>query len=200
MDLFNQNTLSNLLPYDGCVHYYGQVFNSDQAQHYFESLMEKIEWKHDEAVLYGKHYITKRKVAWYGNRPFDYTYSNTTKQALPWTETLKKIKSKVETLSGEKYNSCLLNLYHEGNEGMAYHSDDEKALGMQPIIASISLGAERKFLFKHKKTKQTVSIILEHGSLLLMKGDTQTNWMHRLPPTQKVTRPRINLTFSTMMA
>jgi alkylated DNA repair dioxygenase AlkB len=104
----------------------------------------------------------------------------------------------VEQITKRSYNSCLLNLYHTGDEGMAWHSDDERSLDSQSSIASVTFGAERKFSFKHKRTKETASLVLEHGSLLEMKGSTQTNWMHRLPPTTKVKRPRVNLTFRSM--
>lgn len=197
MDLFN--TKLNILPFDGEVDYYGPVLSQSQAQEYFEKLMSKIEWKNDKAIIYGKLIVTKRKVAWYGDEPFEYTYSKTTKSALPWTKELLELKEIIEEKSGETYNSCLLNLYHSGEEGMAWHSDAEKDLKKNGAIASLSFGAERKFLFKHKATKQNVSVILEKGSLLVMKGTTQTNWLHRLPPTKKVKSPRINLTFRTIV-
>ncbi|RFC55606.1 alpha-ketoglutarate-dependent dioxygenase AlkB family protein [Brumimicrobium aurantiacum] len=197
MDLFN--TKLNILPFDGEVDYYGPVLSQSQAQEYFEKLMSKIEWKNDKAIIYGKLIVTKRKVAWYGDEPFEYTYSKTTKSALPWTKELLELKEIIEEKSGETYNSCLLNLYHSGEEGMAWHSDAEKDLKKNGAIASLSFGAERKFLFKHKETKQNVSVILEKGSLLVMKGTTQTNWLHRLPPTKKVKTPRINLTFRTIV-
>jgi hypothetical protein len=161
--------------------------------------MKGIEWKNDEAILFGKKIITKRKVAWYGERPFEYTYSNTTKKALLWNEELVALKSMVEELSGETYNSCLLNLYHTGEEGMSWHSDAEPDLKPDGAIASLSLGAERIFKFKHKTTGDVVDIMLEHGSLLIMKGKTQKHWLHRLPPTKKALTPRINLTFRTIL-
>jgi len=199
MDLFSGNDIANLLPEDGTVIYYGKILSWQEARNYFEKLMETIEWRNDEAVIFGKHFITKRKVAWYGNSDYSYTYSNTTKQALPWTKELLELKKLVEETSGRSYNSCLLNLYHTGDEGMAWHSDDEKALGKNTSIASLSLGAERKFAFKHKVTKQVVSLVLESGSLLMMEDETQSNWLHRLPKTTKVTTPRVNLTFRTMI-
>jgi alkylated DNA repair dioxygenase AlkB len=199
MDLFSTEPVTNILPYDGTVNYYGKVLNQQEAGYYFECLFNTIQWKNDEAVIYGKHIITRRKAAWYGDSDYLYTYSNTTKQALPWTEELLSLKHIVEQLTEAKFNSCLLNLYHNGDEGMAWHSDDEKSLGKNTIIASLSFGAERKFSFKHKKTKQTTSVILESGSLLNMKGATQTNWLHSLPKSKKVTRPRINLTFRTIV-
>ena len=199
MFLFPANPIENLLPFDGTVNYFGKIISQQEANHYYNLLLNTIEWRNDEAVIFGKHIITARKVAWYADKNFPYTYSNTTKQALAWTKELLELKEIAEKLSGTKYNSCLLNLYHNGNEGMAYHSDDEKALGKNTSIASMSFGAERKFLFKHKTNKQTVSLLLEHGSLLIMKDTTQTHWLHRLPTTTKINTPRINLTFRTMV-
>ena len=199
MDLFNQNSIPNILPFDGEVNYYGTVLSINEAQEYYQKLLENIQWENDKAIIFGKLIITKRKVAWYAEKPFEYTYSKTTKRALSWTKELLKLKVLVEEKTGETYNSCLLNLYHDGSEGMAWHSDGEKDLKKNGAIGSLSFGAERKFSFKHKESKQTVSIILEKGSLLVMKGETQTYWMHRLPPTKKVKTPRINLTFRTIL-
>jgi len=197
MDLFNphHDENGNLLPKDGVVNYYGKLLTTQEADNYFNRLFDTIEWKNDEAVIFGKHIITKRKVAWYGDSSFNYTYSNTTKQALSWTKELLKLKNIVEEKTGERFNSCLLNLYHTGDEGMAWHSDAEKDLKKNGAIASLSFGAERKFSFKHKQTKEVISLVLEHGSLLVMKGATQNNWLHRLPPTKLIKRPRVNLTF-----
>jgi alkylated DNA repair dioxygenase AlkB len=189
----------NLLPYEGTVNYFGVIFSTEQAGHYFDEFMNTIAWRPDEAVIFGKHIITKRKVAWYGDSEFEYTYSGKTKTALPWTTALLELKNKTEQLTGEQYNSCLLNLYHTGEEGMAWHSDGEKELKEEGAVASLSFGAERKFSFRHKVTRETVSVVLEHGSLLVMKGTTQKNWLHRLPPTTRITRPRVNLTFRMMV-
>ncbi|WP_432714331.1 alpha-ketoglutarate-dependent dioxygenase AlkB family protein, partial [Pedobacter sp.] len=158
-----------------------------------------IDWKNDEAIIFGKRIITKRKVAWYGEKPFEYTYSNTTKLALPWTKELLEVKAVVEKETEETFNSCLLNLYHNGDEGMAWHSDGETDLKKDGAIGSLSFGAERKFAFKHKLTKEKVELRLAHGSLLVMKGTTQTHWLHRLPPTKLITAPRVNLTFRTIV-
>lgn len=189
----------NWLPMDGTVNYYGKIFSPKEADHFLKALLETIEWKNDEAVIFGKKIITKRKVAWYGSEPFEYTYSNTTKRALPWTPELISLKQKVELESGETFNSCLLNLYHTGEEGMAWHSDGEADLKKNGAIGSLSFGAERKFAFKHKTTKQKVELLLEHGSLLVMKDTTQTHWLHRLPPTTRIHTPRVNLTFRTIV-
>jgi alkylated DNA repair dioxygenase AlkB len=153
----------------------------------------------DEVVVFGKHIVTKRKTAWYGDSDYVYIYSNTIKQALPWTRELLKLKQIVENISNSKFNSCLLNLYHDGNEGIGWHSDDEKSIEDNSSIASVSLGTDRKFSFKHKQSNKTISVSLEHGSLLLMKGATQKNWLHCLPKSRKITLPRINLTFRRMV-
>ncbi|MDB5119715.1 MAG: methylase [Sphingobacteriales bacterium] len=200
MNLFQTEAIVNLLPDDGVVNYYGKIIDREESKHYYQTLLNTIEWKNDEAKIFGKHFITKRKAAWYGDCNFSYTYSNTTKQALPWTKELLELKSIVENITGTVFNSCLLNLYHTGDEGMAWHSDDEKSLGKDSTIASLSFGAERKFALKHKQTKQATSLILESGSLLVMRGKTQSNWLHCLPKTKKVTTSRINLTFRTMVS
>ncbi len=198
MDLFSTEEFPNLLPADGEVYYYGKIMSLKKAMFFYDYLLNKVAWKNDEAVIFGKLIVTKRKVAWYGDEPFEYTYSNTTKYALPWTNELLELKQMVEKRTGETFNSCLLNLYHDGAEGMAWHSDGEKDLKKNGAIGSLSFGAERKFAFKHKTNKQKVELVLEKGSLLVMTGTTQTNWLHRLPATKKVSTPRINLTFRTI--
>ena len=201
LDLFRAPIVDpeNFLPRDGLVKYYGIMLTAEQADKHFDCLLRNIDWKHDEVIIAGQHITTRRKVAWYGDSPFEYGYSNTAKKALPWTQDLLSLKTAVENKIGEGFNSCLLNLYHNGGEGMAWHSDAEKVLKKNGAIASVSLGAERKFCFKHKKTKEALSLVLEHGSLLLMSGTTQTFWQHRLPPTKLVNAPRINLTFRNIV-
>lgn len=201
MNLFEPtiNPTKNLLPHGGIVNYHGKVFSHTAANRYLDTLLNTIEWKNDEAVIFGKLIVTKRKVAWYADKKFEYTYSNVTKHALPWTKELLELKYITEKETGETFNSCLLNLYHDGSEGMAWHSDGETDLKKDGAIGSLSFGAERKFSFKHKQTKETVSQVLEHGSLLVMKGTTQTHWLHRLPPTKVISKPRVNLTFRTIV-
>lgn len=189
----------NWLPKDGTVNYYGKILTIVEADAFREILLKTIEWRNDQAIIFGKKIITKRKVAWYGEKPFAYTYSKTTKTALPWTNELLELKDAAEKHSGESFNSCLLNLYHNGQEGMAWHSDAEKDLKKNGAIASMSFGAERKFSFKHKRTKEKVDLVLEHGSLLVMKDETQTHWLHRLPPTKVISGSRLNLTFRTII-
>ena len=201
MDLFNQiiDKNKNYLPKNGTVNYYGKVLTREQADFYFNKLLETIAWRNDEAIVFGKKIITKRKVAWYGEKPYEYTYSNIKKYALPWTKELLELKTVIEKETGETFNSCLLNLYHNGTEGMAWHSDGETDLKKDGAIGSISFGAERKFAFKHKETSEKTELILEHGSILVMKDTTQTFWLHRLPPAKRMVTPRINLTFRTIV-
>ncbi|MBB5353885.1 alkylated DNA repair dioxygenase AlkB [Haloferula luteola] len=189
----------NLLPYDGESLYYGRIFPPQQAEHYLRWFLNSIPWQHDEAVIFGKHIVTARKVAWYGDSHYDYTYSGKTRTARPWTPELLAIKQEVERLGGSQYNSCLLNLYADGSQGMAWHHDDEKGLGAHSDIASVSFGAERRFDFRHKLSKTKVSQYLPSGSLLIMRGRTQACWQHQVPKSTKVTEPRVNLTFRRML-
>lgn len=195
----SSSKMNNLLPYDGTVYYYGAIMSLKIADDFYDSLLKEIPWENDKVIIYGKTITTRRKVAWYAEHPSLYTYSKITKMAKPWLPILEKLKIIVENHSGENYNSCLLNLYHDGTEGMTWHSDSEKDLKRNGTIASLSLGAERKFSFKHKKTNQLVSKVLQHGSLLVMKDSTQTYWLHCLPQTKKANFPRINLTFRTIV-
>ena len=199
LELFANDPSANLLPCDGTVNYYGRILTDNETRKYYEALLHGGPWKNDEAIIFGKHLVTARKVAWYADSNYSYTYSGTTKQALVWNADLLALKSIVEKLTDSKFNSCLLNLYHDGNEGMAWHSDDEKSLGRNTTIASLSFGAERKFCFKHKRNPLATSVILDSGSLLVMKDDTQTNWLHSLPKSKKIKTPRINLTFRTIV-
>lgn len=201
MNLFEDKDeeIVHLIANDGIVDYYGPVFTGEEADRHLQLLLSEIHWKNDEAVIFGRHIITKRKVAWYGDRDYEYTYSKVTRHALPWTGQLLQLKKITETISGATYNSCLLNLYHDGSEGMAWHSDAEKDLMKNAAIASLSFGAVRRFSFRHKIAKEVISLPLEHGSLLVMKGATQSNWLHRLPPSRLITGPRVNLTFRTIV-
>lgn len=199
MDLFNTEKHPNLLPMDGEARYFGRMMSYEDSEKYYQLLLDGIAWEHDQAIIFGKLITTKRKIAWYGDTDFSYTYSKITKTALPWTPELLALKEMVESQLNTSFNSCLINLYHNGSEGMAWHSDAEKTLGNEPMIASLSFGAERKFAFKHKTTKQTISLVLEKGSLLLMAGTCQQHWLHRLPPTKNVFKPRINLTFRNII-
>lgn len=195
---FDIDFTKNYLPKDGTVNYYGIIFSPEDSLKYFKALTEEILWKNDESIIMGKKIITKRKVAWYADLPFEYTYSKVTKKAMPWNPILLELKQKIEKFTNTTYNSCLLNLYHDGNEGMAYHSDAEKDLIKNGSIASLSFGADRKFYFKHKMDHEKVEIYLPNGSLMVMKDTTQSHWLHCLPVTKRINTPRINLTFRTI--
>ncbi|MBM3603030.1 MAG: alpha-ketoglutarate-dependent dioxygenase AlkB [Alphaproteobacteria bacterium] len=186
---------ANLLPHDGQVSYHGTIMDADMAAHYHNHLLATIPWQQDQAVIFGRRIITARKVAWFGDPGCDYSYSGTIKRATPWTAELLDLKSRVEGAANTTFNACLLNLYDDGSQGMGWHSDNESTLGIDPIIASLSLGAARKFAFRHKTTKQTIAVMLEPGSLLIMRGATQSHWHHSLPKSSRVHHPRINLTF-----
>ena len=185
----------NQLPYDGCCHYWEKVLSQLDAFAHYESLLQEIAWKHDEAIMFGKHIVTKRKVAWYADKAYQYSYSNIQRTALLWTPSLLVLKAIVEAKTQQTYNSCLLNLYQSGIEGMAWHSDDERELVENGSIVSLSLGAARKFAMKHKESKERLVFELESGDLIEMKGETQRHWLHNVPTTKKVAHPRINLTF-----
>jgi len=195
---FPENPAENILPFDGDAYYYRQVFSQEVGDAVFDQLLHTIDWKQDEIIMFGKKIITKRKVGWYGDLPFVYTYSHSAKKALPWNDVLKNIKSIAEKHTGKSFNSCLLNLYHDGQEGMSWHSDDEDTLEPDASIVSISFGAARKFSFQHKTNKTSQSILLENGSLLVMESNVQKNWLHALPKSKRISSPRINLTFRTM--
>lgn len=199
MDLFPPDPLTNWLPCDGIVNYHGPILSPEAGDHYFTRLRDSLAWRHDEVTLFGKRTITARKVAWYGDCDFAYTYSGTTRTALPWTGELAEIKAGIESIIGARFNSCLVNLYHHGGESMGWHSDDEDTLVGNATIASLSLGAVRKFVLRHKRDREMkVSLLLEHGSLLTMGGETQRHWSHTLPKSMRVREARINLTFRQM--
>ena len=190
---------TNYLPQNGIVEYHGKIFSEEKSSLYYVKLLEEIHWKHDEVKIFEKEFVTKRKVALYADEGITYQYTGKTKIAENWTDTLLEIKTVVEELTGETFNACLLNLYHNGTEAMNWHSDNEKEMLENSAIASISFGAERKFGFRHKETQEIISLILENGSLLIMKEETQKYWKHKLFINSKIIEPRVNLTFRTIV-
>ena len=156
-------------------------------------LLAETPWRADTVVVYGKRYLQPRLTAWYGEA--SYTYSGLTLQPLPLTPLLEQLRAAVEHVTGRRYNSVLLNYYRDGADSMGMHSDDEPELGPQPVIASLSYGATRTFILRHKRTRRTVKLDLTDGSLLLMAGDLQANWHHGINRTAKLVGPRLNLTF-----
>ena len=188
----------NIIDQDGIVLYHEKVLTDEQITQLYDELLNKINWENERVVMFGKEIITKRKVAFYSDPSIAYTYSSKTKIGLPWKDPLFILKNIVESLTKQTYNACLLNLYHNGEESMGWHSDNEKEIIANSSIASLSIGASRKFSFKHKVTKETISIQLGNGSLLEMKGTIQSHWLHTLPKSKKITESRINLTFRQM--
>ncbi len=173
------------------------------AKCWFDELMQEgaIEWRQDRIRMYGREVLIPRLNAWYGDARLDYSYSGIPMRARPWSGLLAEIRDRVEEGAGTRFTSVLINLYRDGNDSVAWHADDEPELGRQPVIASLSLGAEREFQMRHRRWREnglaTFKIALQSGSLLIMRGDTQRNWLHQVPKrsTRTVSEPRVNLTF-----
>jgi alkylated DNA repair dioxygenase AlkB len=186
----------NLSLNDAEVIYYHEFFTKKEAQYYFDDLLKSINWQQDRITVYGKTHLQPRLTSFFSINNKTYKYSNIIMSPNPFEGSLLKIKNKIETTLNIKFTSCLANFYRDGNDSNGWHADDEKELGTNPIIASISFGAERIFHFKHKhNTTLKRKLVLENGSLLLMKGETQNNWLHQVPKTKKKIGKRINLTF-----
>lgn len=201
-DLFAPAPTDNLLPYDGKVNDLGVII--DDATALYHTLLNELPWQSDIVTLFGKTHITTRKIVWMGDKNANYQYSGHVRQTVPWSDVAFHVKQKIEQALAEvgvtaNFNTCLLNYYPSGADGMGYHADDEKELGHQPVIASLSLGATRKFVFKHKKTQDKVELYLESGQLVVMHGDTQTFWKHTITKTKTVDAGRISLTFRHML-
>lgn len=194
-----KDTFTTIISIDGEAIYLPKLFLNNTSNRFFRQLKEEINWQHDQFTIFGKEIQTKRKVAFYGDNNAKYTYSNSKKMALPWTPTLLQIKQKLEKISHEKFNSCLLNYYHNGEDSMGWHKDNEPDLRSNGTIASISFGAERPFFFRHQLTKEKKEILLNNGSILLMKGEIQKYWQHCLPKRKRILAPRINLTFRNVI-
>ncbi len=181
------------------VEYFPNVFSDTDSKYLFEKLTSNITWRQESILIFGRKVLTPRLTAWYGDAGAVYKYSGVSFDPLPWTEELLYIRSKAEALAGTTFNSVLLNLYRDGNDSMGWHSDDEPELGRDPIIASVNLGEARRFDLRLKSDHhQKQQIMLEDGSVLLMKGDLQHHWQHQVAKSGKVKGQRINLTFRTI--
>ena len=189
-----------ILAKDGRAEYINHFYDAEVSDSLFTNVLGSLTWESDQIFMFGRLVTTARKVAWVGDPDCLYTYSGVQKIPQVWTKELLQMKHKLEQLTGHTYNSCLLNLYHTGDEGMGWHSDNEKDLDSTTPIASVSLGARRKFAFRHKQDKTTSSIFLEHGSLLIMHPPIQEHWHHSLLKTKTITSPRINLTFRKILS
>lgn len=205
-DLFAPTPNDNLLPFDGQVNDLGIVI--EDSRELYQTLLSELPWQADVVTLFGKTHITTRQIVWMGDYYINYRYSGHLRQTLPWSDTVFHVKQLVEQQLADigievEFNSCLLNYYPTGSDGMGYHADDEKELGHQPIIAALSLGATRKFVFKHKTIRHQdkpvkVERYLESGQLIVMHGETQTYWKHAITKTKTVNEGRISLTFRRM--
>ncbi|HKK13020.1 MAG TPA: alpha-ketoglutarate-dependent dioxygenase AlkB [Flavobacteriaceae bacterium] len=198
MDLFSIKKTELKLP-NAEVVYIPNFYSSEKANTYFEILKETVKWKQDDITVFGKTYKQPRLTALYANNNQPYSYSNLTMFPKPITAELLDIKQDIEHVANHKFTTVLLNLYRNGNDRNGWHADNEKELGKNPVIASLSLGASRTFQFKHRNLKDHKhKLILEHGSLLLMKGEMQHYWLHQVPKTKKDIGERINLTFRSI--
>ncbi|MGF1790386.1 alpha-ketoglutarate-dependent dioxygenase AlkB [Photobacterium profundum] len=177
----------------GLLYWSPQHFAQPQAEHYFQCLLSELNWRQESIRIFGKQVLQPRLQAWCGDVP--YTYSGLTMNPDPWTTTLQSIKESCQAITNTSFNSVLANQYRDGSDYMGFHQDNERELGVQPVIASVSLGEERRFVLKHLHTKQKIEFTMNSGSLLIMAGDTQQYWAHSVPKTVKPMLPRINLTF-----
>lgn len=193
-NLFNDSP--NILPFDGGVFYYPGLFATEEANHYFSYLEQHIQWKQEPIKIFGREVLQPRLTAFYGDPQIAYSYSGITMHPHPWNEGLLEIKQKVEQVAGVSFTGVLLNFYRNGKDSMGWHRDNEKDLGTNPVIGSVSFGAIRTFQLRNYKDKKLRKAIdLGHGSFLLMKGTTQHHWEHQLPKRAGNAAARINLTF-----
>ena len=195
--LFTETKKRYDLP-DAEIDYFPEFFSQEESLFFLSRLLESIKWKQNTIKMYGKENPVPRLEAWYGDPGKSYAYSGIHMEPIPWTDELMKIKASIESEASILFNSVLINHYRNGQDRVAWHSDDEKELGENPVIGSVSFGAERTFKLRHKQYRNNnlrQSIVLKNGSFLLMKGRTQHHWMHEIPRTAKPIGPRINLTF-----
>jgi len=194
-DALSPNPINLQLP-DSDIIYYPNFIASTKADFFFNTIKKNTPWQQDSITLFGKTYPQPRLTALYGNNGKPYKYSGITMLPHSFTPELLEIKNLLSSRTNEEFTSCLINLYRDGSDSNGWHADDEKELGTNPIIASITLGQERYFNLKHKTNKNLKhKILLQHGSLLVMRGETQHNWLHQIPKTAKPIEERINLTF-----
>ncbi|CAB4562748.1 unannotated protein [freshwater metagenome] len=194
MSLFAVNG-HELLPADGSAKLYEWVLGDTDPSVVMQELLDSVPWASQTITMFGKQYEEPRRTAWFGDEGASYTYSGITMTPHPWTPLLQSLRDVCEQNSGSAFNSVLLNLYRDGNDKMGWHADDEPELGTEPVIASLSLGATRKFRFRHRVTKEVVECELPTGSLVVMSGLSQKCWVHEVPRQKRVNTPRINLTF-----
>lgn len=186
----------NLLPFDGEVFHYPGFFQAQEADYFFKALTTGIAWKQEPIIIFGKEVMQPRLTAWFADQGVTYKYSGVTLKENPWPQVVADIKRRTEQACGHHFNSALLNYYRDQSDSMGWHRDNEKELGLNPVIASVSFGASRDFKFKNYRDKKTkTSVMLNHGDLLLMQGSTQHEWSHSISKSTRAIGPRINITF-----
>jgi alkylated DNA repair dioxygenase AlkB len=199
LNMFGESGVTTGLPED-LLAYTPELFTETESTHYLQKFIATIPWEQRTVVMYGKPVITPRLTAWFGDSGKNYAYTGTRFQPHPWTPELLAIKARLEPLARVSFNSVLLNYYRDGNDSVAWHSDNETELGKQPIIASVSFGQVRRFDIRHKKDHdRKYAVRLENGSMLLMKGDLQLHWEHRIAKSTTPLKARVNLTFRIIM-
>ena len=198
MSLFPTDSFYDLNLEDAGVLYYPNIYSSSEADKLYKVLLEQVSWQQDTIKVFGKNYLQPRLTAFYSENEKTLNYSNISMRPHPFFKELNNIKNKAQEITSEFFTSCLLNLYRDGKDSNGWHADDEKELGINPVIASVSLGEARMFHFKHKTKSLKHKILLEHGSMLLMKGQTQHYWLHQIPKTKRQIGSRINITFRTV--
>lgn len=197
MTLF-ETAKRELLPYDGSALFYEWVLGDRDATLVFKDLFDAVPWESRTIRMFGKEHQQPRLVAWFGDLGSAYTYSGLSMNINPWTSQLMELKNLCEEKAGVHFNSLLLNLYRNGADKVSWHADDEVELGIEPVIASLSLGAVRRFKFRHRDTREVVDCLLPSGSLVVMSGLSQLKWEHEVPKEASVKDPRINLTFRSV--
>lgn len=189
---------TNLAPYDGALYWLRGFYPPGQARALFETLNKQLDWRQEQLFIYGRWLKVPRLMAWYGDSDAHYRYSGVDHVPLPWTAALLDLRTEVEAVCGQGFNSVLANLYRDGRDSMGGHADDEKELGANPVIASLSFGDSRLLRFRHIATGRKLDFELANGDLLVMAGELQHHWRHELPKTREAKQPRINLTFRTI--
>lgn len=197
MTLFETGPIE-LLPFDGSAIFYEHHWDSAESLNLQQEIRKSTPWQQPLLYVFGREVKQPRLTAWFGDPGKAYSYSGTHLEPLPWTSTLNKIRSSCEQIASHSFNSVLVNLYRDGQDGVAWHADNEPELGSSPVIASVSFGATRTFHLRHREINETVKIDLTSGSLLIMSGLSQSHWIHQIPKTSRQIGPRINLTFRTI--
>lgn len=190
--------MTNLISQDGELYYLPSFIPTDDTIGIFARLRQDLDWQEEVVTIVGRKVLVPRLVAWHGDEGAIYQYSGLIHYPQPWTDTLLVLKQTIETSCGQTFNSVLGNLYRNGQDSMGWHADQEKVLGKNPYIASLSFGQERQFKIRHNKSGETLDIPLADGSLLIMAGTLQHHWRHCVPKSAKANKPRINLTFRTV--